>query len=72
MTNTEEDKTSLPNIRKSKTLEKRVAVIDDIKTFRVSICQQIEGLVDASEHFENMDIFLAFFHNCIFHSKIKV
>ena len=35
-----------------------VAVIDDIETFRISICEQIAGLCNKSEHFENMDIFL--------------
>ncbi|MCB9228524.1 MAG: HAMP domain-containing histidine kinase [Deltaproteobacteria bacterium] len=38
--------------------EKVVAVIDDIETFRVSICEQISELCNATEHFANMDMFL--------------
>ena len=37
---------------------KVVAVIDDIKTFRVSICDQLESYGCQAEHFEHMDIFL--------------
>ena len=38
--------------------DKVVAVIDDIETFRVSICEQISGFCKIAEHFENMDLFL--------------
>ncbi|MFK7822718.1 MAG: sensor histidine kinase [Oligoflexales bacterium] len=37
---------------------KKVAVIDDVETFRVSICKQIARYGCSAENFENMDIFL--------------
>ena len=39
-------------------LEKKVAVIDDLETFRISICEQISEFCSGTEHFENIDLFL--------------
>ena len=38
--------------------EKNVAVIDDLETFRISICEQISEFCSGTEHFENIDLFL--------------